>query len=66
MSYQLALEKAGCNIIDYRHFGSYQGTWIAFVEYNGSKGIVEGAYGSCSVCDAFGIVTGKQIGRAHV
>ncbi len=53
MSYKLALEKAGANVLDFQEFGSYQGTWLAFVEYNGEKGIVEGSYGSCSGCDAF-------------
>lgn len=53
MGYQLALEKAGAKVLDFQEFGSYQGTWLAFVEYNGEKGIVEGSYGSCSSCDAF-------------
>jgi len=53
MGYQLALEKAGANVLDFQEFGSYQGTWLAFVEYNGEKGIVECSYGSCSGCDAF-------------
>lgn len=53
MGYSEALEKAGCKILDFKEFGSYQGTWLAFVEYNGEKGIVEGSYGSCSGCDAF-------------
>src|SRR5574344_1829516 len=53
MSYTLALEKAGATIIDYKQFGSYQGDWLAFVEYGGIKGIVQGSYGSCSGCDAF-------------
>lgn len=53
MGYSEALEKAGCKILDFQEFGSYQGTWLAFVEYNGEKGIVEGSYGSCSGCDSF-------------
>lgn len=53
MGYSEALEKAGCKILDFNEFGSYQGTWLAFVEYNGEKGIVEGSYGSCSGCDSF-------------
>lgn len=53
MGYEKALEKAGCKILDFKEFGSYQGTWLAFVEYNGEKGIVEGSYGSCSGCDSF-------------
>lgn len=53
MGYETALEKAGCKIIDFKEFGSYQGTWLAFVEHEGQKGIVEGSYGSCSGCDSF-------------
>ncbi len=53
MGYSEALEAAGCKILAFEEFGSYQGTWLAFVEYKGQKGIVEGSYGSCSGCDAF-------------
>lgn len=53
MGYSEALEKAGCEILDFKEFGSYQGTWLAFVKYNGERGIVEGSYGSCSGCDSF-------------
>lgn len=53
MSYRSALVAAGATVLNYEAFGSYQGTWLAFVEYNGEKGIVEGSYGSCSGCDAF-------------
>ena len=53
MGYSQALEAAGCKILAFEEFGCYQGTWLAFVEYNGQKGIVEGSYGSCSGCDAF-------------
>jgi len=53
MGYSKALEKAGCEIIDFQEFGSYQGTWLAFVKYNGETGIVQGSYGSCSGCDSF-------------
>lgn len=53
MGYSEALEKAGCKVLNFNEFGSYQGTWLAFVEYNGEKGIVEGSYGSCSGCDSF-------------
>jgi hypothetical protein len=53
MGYEKSLEKAGAKIIAFKEFGSYQGTWLAFVEYNGEKGIVEGSYGSCSGCDSF-------------
>ena len=53
MGYKTALEAAGAKIVAFESFGSYQGTWLAFVEYRGEKGIVEGAFGSCSYCDAF-------------
>ncbi len=53
MGYQSCLEKAGAKVFDFKEFGSYQGDWLAFVEYNGEKGIVKGSYGSCSGCDAF-------------
>jgi hypothetical protein len=53
MGYRTALEKAGCNVIRFNEFGSYQGDWLALVEYKGEKGIVHGCYGSCSGCDAF-------------
>ena len=53
MGYKECLEKAGAKVIDFKEFGSYQGTWLAFVEYKGEIGIVEGSYGSCSSCDAF-------------
>ena len=49
----MCLEKAGANVLDFEEFGSYQGEWLAFVEYKGEKGIVQGSYGSCSGCDAF-------------
>lgn len=53
MGYKKCLEQAGCKVIDFKSFGSYQGTWMAFVEYKGEKGIVSGSFGSCSYCDAF-------------
>lgn len=52
MDYDYTLEKAGAEVLAYESFGDYQGTWLAFVNYNGQKGIVEGSYGSCSVCDS--------------
>lgn len=52
VDYSDTLTAAGAKVIDYSSFGSYQGTWLALVEYNGEKGIVEGYYGSCSHCDA--------------
>lgn len=53
MGYKECLEKAGAEVFAYEEFGSYQGDWLAFVEYNGERGIVQGSYGSCSGCDAF-------------
>ena len=53
MSYELCLEKAGAKVLEFKKFGSYQGDWLAFVEYKGQKGIVQGSYGSCSECDTF-------------
>lgn len=51
--YKEALEAAGAEIIDFGEFGSYQGDWIALVNYNGNIGFVQGSYGSCGGCDAF-------------
>jgi hypothetical protein len=53
MGYKAALEAAGCKVIEFKTFGSYQGEWLALVEYKGERGIIEGYYGSCSHCDAF-------------
>jgi hypothetical protein len=53
MSYESALEAAGAVILEYRSFGSYQGEWVALVEYKGERGWVQGSFGSCDHCDAF-------------
>lgn len=53
MGYAQALEAAGAKVLDTKYAGSYQGTWGSIVEYNGKKGLVTGAFGSCSGCDAF-------------
>lgn len=53
MSYKSALFAAGAKVLTYESFGSYQGDWLAKVEYNGEIGWVAGSYGSCSHCDAF-------------
>lgn len=53
MSYVSALEAAGAKVLASDYFGSYQGDWFALVEYNGVRGWVRGAFGSCSVCDSF-------------
>lgn len=48
--YLVCLLLAGANVIEFKSFGDYQGTWFAVLD-NGS--IVRGSYGSCSSCDAF-------------
>ena len=53
MSYQSALEAAGAAVREFESFGSYQGEWVAVVEYKGERGWVQGSFGSCSHCDAF-------------
>ena len=53
MSYYEALEAAGAKVFEFKEFGSYQGDWWAFVEYEGVIGWITGSYGSCSGCDAF-------------
>jgi len=53
LSYQLAIEKAGAEILLYKQFGSYQGDWLAKVIYEGKQMWIHGAYGSCSGCDSF-------------
>lgn len=53
MSYQCALEAAGCEVIEFKEYGSYQGEWLAVVKVNGELGVIDGCYGSCSGCDAF-------------
>jgi hypothetical protein len=51
--YKVCLEKAGAKVFAFQDFGSYQGNWFAFIEHQGKKYLVGGAYGSCSGCDAF-------------
>ena len=53
MSYQDALTAAGANVIAFEHFGDWQGSWVALVEYRGERGWVQGSFGSCDHCDAF-------------
>lgn len=50
--YQDALVAAGCNVLAYKEFGSYQGDWLAKVEKDGETFWVHDYFGSCSVCDA--------------
>ena len=53
MSYRDALTAAGANVIAFEHFGDWQGSWVALVEYKGERGWVQGSFGSCDHCDAF-------------
>ena len=53
MSYNTAMEAAGAKVHEFERFGSYQGDWVAKVEFEGKEGFVQGYYGSCSGCDAF-------------
>jgi hypothetical protein len=48
MGYKECLELAGATVIDYEEFGSYQGDWLAYVEYKGKKGFIKDYYGSCT------------------
>lgn len=50
MGYSEALEANGVEVTELKHFGDYQGTWIARLA---DGRFVEGSYGSCSVCDSF-------------
>ena len=51
--YQQSLEAAGARVLAFEHFGDWQGSWVALVEYQGQRGWVQGAFGSCDYCDAF-------------
>ena len=53
MSYQDSLVAAGARVLAFQEFGDWQGSWVALVEYQGQRGWVQGAYGSCDYCDAF-------------
>lgn len=53
MSYELAMEAAGAEVLAFQCFGSYQGDWWAKVSYQGQEFWIHGNYGSCSGCDAF-------------
>jgi hypothetical protein len=66
MSYSQALEAAGAKVIEYEEFGSYQGTWMALVELNGERVIIEGSYGSCSGCDAYEAEFGYSSGKPSI
>jgi len=51
--YHESLVAAGAVVLEFEEFGSYQGDWLAVVDYNGERGLVWGRYGSCDHCDAF-------------
>ena len=53
MSYQNALQAAGAEVLASERFGAYQGDWWSLVNWKGQTFWVHGAFGSCSVCDAF-------------
>jgi len=53
MSYQDSLVAAGARVLAFEHFGDWQGSWVALVEYQGQRGWVQGFFGSCDYCDAF-------------
>jgi hypothetical protein len=57
------MEAAGAKIRHFESFGSYQGEWLALVEYKGMTGWVVGSYGSCSGCDAFEAEIGYERGE---
>lgn len=50
--YDEVLEIAGAKVLEFKMFGSYQGDWIAKIEYDGQIGYIRDYYGSCSGCDA--------------
>jgi len=53
MSYRESLVSAGARVLAFEHFGDWQGSWVALVEYQGQRGWVQGSFGSCDYCDAF-------------
>lgn len=61
--YQSALAAAGAKVIDSYFAGCYQGTWGSIIEYKGKKGLVTGAFGSCTHCDAFESEFGGSYGE---
>ena len=66
MGYREAMEKAGAIVESFREFGSYEGSWLAKVNYNGIYGWVKGDFGSCSYCDAFEAEFGNAICDVHM
>lgn len=62
--YEWALIAAGAEVLVFNAFGSYQGDWLAKVNYQGQIGWIHDYYGSCSVCDAFEADLGYDYGDA--
>lgn len=52
-NYIRTLQYCGATVYESKKFGSYQGDWWAFVEYNDERFFVHGTFGSCPVCDSF-------------
>jgi hypothetical protein len=53
MGYESAIRAAGADVLNYHSVGSCQGKWGMIVNFKGKTGLVTGAFGSCSHCDAF-------------
>lgn len=53
MGYMEALTAAGAEVLVFKEFGDWQGTWLAKVRYNGVVGWATDYFGSCPVCDNF-------------
>lgn len=52
LNYEDVLKFAGAEILAFKSFGDFEGTWAARINYNGVIGWTFGSYGSCSACDA--------------
>ena len=51
MSYDILLEAAGAEILNYKEFGDDQGSWWAKINFEGKEQWIHGWYGSCESCD---------------
>lgn len=59
--YEAALTAAGVTVRAFRQFGTYQGEWWAEIEFpNAEVYYVNGAFGSCTYCDAFESEFGRR------
>lgn len=52
-NYIRTLQYCGATVYESKKFGSHQGDWWAFVEYNDERFFVHGRFGSCTACDSF-------------